>query len=1273
MNTYKTQQESNTAKWVKQRGKEDNIAPLTNYLNIWKNNPSYKDINSALVSIKTIFMIALLMFFSFSSYFLFLNLNISMGISLIVLFGFIIAFHDEFFFLKNLVSFNFRRFTVFNPFKELRFWRLKEDPFSIFLTNSKDLVSTGLRIFEIEVIAENVHPVLSQFVKALNTAQIPYSYQIVQNPSIDMSIDDIGNLTRYQKLNSLKSFKTSIYFSVFYSVKGVLNRFKLKQIEDRLKYYSNALKNNFHANFNHYKINLLAENNLINAMRTLIFNNNSIPFKSGHEPERKKKLNAEAILKNAFCFFLLAYSSFILIQLGVSFILIISFNISLIAIMISLFWRELLFQFKRTMTMSKDDMEEVDPFQKMEFFRFRRIPESIFMHLDKKLLINLKVFNLKHILPPAFDVQGHFLSKPDKFFRSLITLTTQFTYSAFMSPITFDTFQRDGSKHLKSKVKNSVEHIGSSLGKKNWLEMRAGIWRTIINITTSSYKLINSVKMSDIMDLEDELVEKASTIKNAFEMNFPNYVIDVLRSNNLISGFLMITSKNKFFRLNGSHLNYVLLQGKVLALLTNVSNDLKKGIQTKIAAEFNTPLQLKNFINIGYAINTEILEQETPAGFTEDQLQALLIVNGTSTSREALKMKIVSELVKTGKPSIIFDYSGKWSKLIRYFNGSKYENDFLYFKLGKAFNIDPIRSDIPYDKNNMKYLEYMFDAYALAFKKDERTIEMLRNTIMRNPEMDLSTLNLELVNQQNWEKSPITDTLISLFNDFTRQDLTFFHSPTGDQEDRITAKDFVIDNKTIIIDLSISTDFKKHAFITFTIISKIIHYINNSNDFHEKIIVIPNVDLFFDAWFLDKNHKYGIINKFINPLKERGFGLLMSANQIHYLHSNFFNFFKNIVAFRATDNRDTTRLKDLMNFQTYHGVGIYSSKRNETFQVDYLMNMKEEEAIVKRSDINQPFPIIFNFKEIFSIQPLNYDQIIRHMKNQGYDLLFTEKKILAQAKKTIFQKDFDKYSGFIEEIINFLKALKSVDKIGNLYENKIKEELKKYIYPKASKITKKKDSIKKMRDDLFQILTKQGYLVENHSKKASGSESIRTSYSVGPQYQKALDDYFQTKKNSITSVSIESIENKANLEDIETIFREESDATNIKENLFSKVLEREFSIAFSDLLGIYRCTKRENYSEALHISKRLVKKFFISLYKGIKNVNFVVTSEDLSDFIEKLVILKEFPFTTEEIEDALGLGENLNEIEGNIEVKAKEMYDFLSVFFNRIHNYIIET
>jgi len=1128
-----------------------------------------------------------------------------------------------------------------------------------------------MRIFKIEIIAENVHPVLSQFVKALNTAKIPYSYQIAQNPSIDTSTDEIGDLTRHIKLNSLKSFKTSIYFTVFYSVKGVLSRMKLMQIENKLKYYSNALKNNFNANFNHYKISLLRENDLINALRTLLFKNDSIPSKSEFELESKKKFKVDAFLKNGFCFLLLACSSIFLIQLGISFIIIILYNISLIVLIISLFWREILFKFKRTMKINKNDIEKFDPFQKMEFLRFRSIPDSIFIHVDKKLLINLKVYNLKHILPPAFDNQGHFLSKPDKFFRTLITLKTQFTYSTLMSPMAFDSFQREGSKYLK-KGKYSLDHIRSPLEMKNWLGMRAGIWSTIVNISTSSFKLVNSVKMGDIIDLENELVEKASTIKNAFEMNFPNYVIEVLRNNNLISGFLTITLKNKIFRLNGSHLNYVMLQGKVLALLTNVFNDLKKGVQTKIAAEFNTPLQLTNFITIGHAVNTEILEEETPAGFTENQLRELLIVNGTTTSRESLKMKIVVELIKTGKPSIIFDYSGKWSKLIRYFNGSRYENDFLFFKLGKAFNIDPIRSDIPYDKDNMTYLEYMFDAYALAFKKDDRTIDMFRNTILRNPEMDLSMLNLELANQQNWEKSPITDTLISLFNDFTRQDLTFFHSPTGDQEDRITAKDFVSNDKTIIIDLSISTDYKKQTFITFTIISKIIHYINNSTNFHEKVIVIPNVDLFFDAWFLDKNHKYGIINKFMNPLKEKGFGLLMSANQIHYLHSNMFNFFKNIVAFRATDNRDTTRLKILMNFQNYHGVGIYSSKRNETFQIDYLMNMKEEEAIVKRSDIDQPFPININSKEIVNVPPLKYEQIIKYMKNQGYDLLFTEKKLLAQAKKTIFQKDFDKYAGFLEEIINFLKALKSIDQIGNLYENKIKEELKKYIYPKASKITKKKDKIKKMRDDLFQILIKQGYLVENHPKKASGSETIRTSYSVGPQYQKALDDYFQTKKNSITSVSIESIENEANHQEIEAIFRAQSDVDNAKEDIFSKVLEREFSLAFSDLLGIYRCSKRERYSEAFNNSKQLIKKFFINLFKGTRNVNFIITSKDLSSFIESLVNNKGFPFTKEEIEKALEYSEKIDETSGDLEVKANEMYEFLSVFFSKIHDHIME-
>ena len=92
--------------------------------------------------------------------------------------------------------------------------------------------------------------------------------------------------------------------------------------------------------------------------------------------------------------------------------------------------------------------------------------------------------------------------------------------------------------------------------------------------------------------------------------------------------------------------------------LTDIVDILKKGERTEIAAEFNTPLYLNNYITIGSAINTEVLETEVPFGFTREQLHNLIITNGVSEHRELLMMKIMLELIKSQNPSIIFDFSG---------------------------------------------------------------------------------------------------------------------------------------------------------------------------------------------------------------------------------------------------------------------------------------------------------------------------------------------------------------------------------------------------------------------------------------------------------------------------------------------------------------------------------------------------------------------------------------------------------------------------------------
>ena len=269
-----------------------------------------------------------------------------------------------------------------------------------------------------------------------------------------------------------------------------------------------------------------------------------------------------------------------------------------------------------------------------------------------------------------------------------------------------------------------------------------------------------------------------------------------------MSGFLCEVLKNKFFTRSGTHLNYIYFQGKTLMKLKEIAQDLKKGIETRIAAEFNTPLQLENFITIGNTINTEFLEEEIPLGFTVEQLKTLLIANGTTKSRDILAQKIVSELVTANVPTIIFDYSGNWSKIIKYFESSRYENDFLYFKLGQTFNIKMFHSGIKDDPNNIDYLNYFFDAYALAFKKDDRTMESLKNAIFNNPDLNLASFHLRFKNQQKWEKNnPVMEAIVStLFNDFSQQTISFFYTPEN-PENTIAFQDMICDDKTVIIDL----------------------------------------------------------------------------------------------------------------------------------------------------------------------------------------------------------------------------------------------------------------------------------------------------------------------------------------------------------------------------------------------------------------------------------------------------------------------------------------
>ncbi|MFX1526567.1 MAG: hypothetical protein ACFFB4_03260 [Promethearchaeota archaeon] len=144
---------------------------------IWDIHPSYNDTNSIFSIFKLIFLVILGILFSVCIYLLINNVYIALGSAILLISIFSLIFRESFFHLKGLFQFQ-----SINPFKDIVFWTIINDPKIIFYTNKVDLLTVGLKIFRIEVVPETVHANINQFLRSLSTVEptLPFSFQVVQ-------------------------------------------------------------------------------------------------------------------------------------------------------------------------------------------------------------------------------------------------------------------------------------------------------------------------------------------------------------------------------------------------------------------------------------------------------------------------------------------------------------------------------------------------------------------------------------------------------------------------------------------------------------------------------------------------------------------------------------------------------------------------------------------------------------------------------------------------------------------------------------------------------------------------------------------------------------------------------------------------------------------------------------------------------------------------------------------------------------------------------------
>ena len=125
----------------------------------------------------------------------------------------------------------------------------------------------------------------------------------------------------------------------------------------------------------------------------------------------------------------------------------------------------------------------------------------------------------------------------DKFFRELNNHKIPFIYTLQADPLLAEGFTAKCERFLNEKGESDLERIfgrtiwdGNSMPPlknkdllfSNWLNMRSGIWKTMLTISPLVYRYVDPSDFNCFLDLEEELTQKAEIMIHAFEDNFLN-------------------------------------------------------------------------------------------------------------------------------------------------------------------------------------------------------------------------------------------------------------------------------------------------------------------------------------------------------------------------------------------------------------------------------------------------------------------------------------------------------------------------------------------------------------------------------------------------------------------------------------------------------------------------------------------------------------------------------------------------------------------------------
>jgi len=200
---------------------------------------------------------------------------------------------------------------------------------------------------------------------------------------------------------------------------------------------------------------------------------------------------------------------------------------------------------------------------------------------------------------------------------------------------------------------------------------------------------------------------------------------------------------------------------------------------------------------------------------------------------------------------------------------------------------------------------------------------------------------------------------------------------------------------------------------------------------------------------------------------------------------------------------------------------------------------------------------------------------------------------------------------------------------------------------------------------------------------------VRTSYYVGPQFDRALEDFITVKKQIPTEMEVIQKESEDQVGDREQILGEgggEDQAEGMEiwdsdndspANIpvldvyrLQKVIAKVNSNMFMELFEMDRALNRKDYRKGLEHAKQYLEQFVFGVYNGYYKVDYVITNNDLTQFITDMTSLEGFPYTLAQFEELMATCEGISFQAPELDTTLRENYALLQEFYRTMQSYI---